>query len=80
VSILDSINQPADLRSLSPEQLQKLAAELRSELVGRISANGGHLASSLGAVELSIALHRVFDSPTDKILWDVGHQSYATSC
>ena len=75
--ILDSINQPADLRGLSLEQLQTLAAELRDELVGRISLNGGHLASSLGAVELSIALHRVFDSPTDKILWDVGHQSYA---
>jgi len=77
VRILDSINQPADLRGLSLEQLQTLAAELRDELVGRISLNGGHLASSLGAVELSIALHRVFDSPTDKILWDVGHQSYA---
>ena len=75
--ILDSINQPADLRGLSLEQLQTLAVELRDELVGRISLNGGHLASSLGAVELSIALHRVFDSPTDKILWDVGHQSYA---
>ena len=75
--ILDSINQPADLRGLSLDQLQTLAVELRGELVGRISMNGGHLASSLGAVELSIALHRVFDSPTDKILWDVGHQSYA---
>jgi 1-deoxy-D-xylulose-5-phosphate synthase len=77
VKILDSINQPADLRGLSLEQLQTLAAELRDELVERISMNGGHLASSLGAVELSIALHRVFDSPTDRILWDVGHQSYA---
>lgn len=77
MSILDSINQPADLKGLSLEQLQTLAAELRDEMVGRISVNGGHLASSLGAVELSIALHRVFDSPTDKILWDVGHQSYA---
>ena len=75
--ILDSINQPADLRGLSLEQLQTLAAELRDELVEIISMNGGHLASSLGAVELSIALHRVFDSPTDRILWDVGHQSYA---
>jgi 1-deoxy-D-xylulose-5-phosphate synthase len=65
------------MRGLSLEQLQTLAVELRDELVGRISLNGGHLASSLGAVELSIALHRVFDSPTDKILWDVGHQSYA---
>jgi len=77
VRILDSINQPADLRGLSLDKLQTLAVELRDELVGTISLNGGHLASSLGAVELSIALHRVFDSPTDKILWDVGHQSYA---
>ncbi|MDM8000839.1 MAG: 1-deoxy-D-xylulose-5-phosphate synthase [Dehalococcoidia bacterium] len=77
MGILDSINQPSDLKSLSLDQLQKLAEELRSELVGRISANGGHLASSLGAVELSIALHRVFNSPVDKIVWDVGHQSYA---
>jgi len=77
VKILDSINQPADLRGLSLEQLQTLAVELRDDLVEKISLNGGHLASSLGAVELSIALHRVFDSPTDRILWDVGHQSYA---
>lgn len=77
MKILDSINQPADLRGLSLEQLQTLAVELRDDLVEKISLNGGHLASSLGAVELSIALHRVFDSPTDRILWDVGHQSYA---
>ena len=77
MSVLDSVDQPADLRGLSPEQLQTLAGELREVMVGRISRNGGHLASSLGAVELSIALHRVFDSPTDKIVWDVGHQSYA---
>ncbi len=77
MSVLDSINQPADLKGLSPEQLQTLAGELRDEMIGCISRNGGHLASSLGAVELSIALHRVFDSPTDKVLWDVGHQSYA---
>ncbi len=77
MSVLDSISQPADLKGLSFEQLQALARELREEMVGRISRNGGHLASSLGAVELSIALHRVFESPRDKILWDVGHQSYA---
>lgn len=75
--LLDSINQPSDLRVLSLEQLRGLAAELRDEMVSRVSVNGGHLASSLGAVELTIALHRVFDSPTDKIVWDVGHQSYA---
>ncbi len=77
MSVLDSVSQPADLKGLSLEQLQTLAGELRDEMVGRISLNGGHLASSLGAVELSIALHRVFNSPTDKIVWDVGHQSYA---
>ncbi|APV44180.1 1-deoxy-D-xylulose-5-phosphate synthase [Dehalogenimonas formicexedens] len=75
--ILDSINSPADLKPLSLADLNKLAVELREEMVSRVTANGGHLASSLGAVELSIALHRVFDCPRDKIVWDVGHQSYA---
>jgi len=74
--ILDKINSPEDLRGLSPQQLETLAAELREELVSMVEANGGHLASNLGVVELTIALHRVFDSPRDKIIWDVGHQSY----
>ncbi len=75
-SILDTIDSPAELRGLTYGQLEQLSAEIREELVKRVSASGGHLASNLGVVELTIALHRVFDSPTDKIVWDVGHQSY----
>jgi 1-deoxy-D-xylulose-5-phosphate synthase len=74
--ILDSIDSPADLKALKPQELEQLASEIRDELVTVVSANGGHLASNLGTVELTIALHRVFDSPTDKIVWDVGHQAY----
>ncbi len=74
--LLDDIQGPADLKKLTRPQLQELAAEVREELVSVVSANGGHLASNLGVVELTIALHRVFDSPNDKIVWDVGHQSY----
>jgi 1-deoxy-D-xylulose-5-phosphate synthase len=76
-NMLDKIKSPADLKGLSYPELSQLAEDIRSELVSVVSNNGGHLASSLGAVEISIALHRVFDSPTDKIVWDVGHQSYA---
>lgn len=75
--VLNRINCPADLRSLNPEELNQLAEEIRGELVNTVTRTGGHLASSLGVVELSIALHRIFDSPRDKIIWDVGHQSYA---
>ncbi len=64
------------MKGLTKEELGQLAAEIRQELVTTVTANGGHLASNLGAVELTIALHRVFDSPRDKIIWDVGHQSY----
>ncbi|MEE8353451.1 MAG: 1-deoxy-D-xylulose-5-phosphate synthase N-terminal domain-containing protein, partial [Dehalococcoidales bacterium] len=74
--LLDGIQGPADLKKLTRPQLQELAAEVREELVSVVSANGGHLASNLGVVELTIALHRVFDSPNDKIVWDVGHQAY----
>ncbi len=74
--ILDRVDNPADLKGLTKQELKQLAAEIRQELVTTISANGGHLASNLGVVELTIALHRVFDSPRDKIIWDVGHQSY----
>ncbi len=74
--ILQRINSPADLKKLSSQKLYQLAAEVRQELVSRVTANGGHLASNLGVVELTIALHRIFDSPRDKIIWDVGHQSY----
>jgi 1-deoxy-D-xylulose-5-phosphate synthase len=74
--ILEKINQPSDVKGLNQDELGKLCSELRELLVSQVSKNGGHLASSLGAVELTIALHRVFNSPKDKIIWDVGHQSY----
>jgi len=75
--ILDGINQPQDLKVLSLLELKQLAAEIRDQIVVTVTTNGGHLASSLGVVELTLALHRTFDSPQDKIIWDVGHQSYA---
>lgn len=76
--LLDSINSPADIRGLSYEQLQELAAEIRDFLVETVHwiGDGGHLASNLGVVELSIVLHRLFDTPKDKIIWDVSHQIY----
>lgn len=74
--LLDGINGPADVKKLSAGQLDQLCAEIREELIDTISKNGGHLASNLGVVELTLALHRVFDSPQDKIVWDVGHQCY----
>src|SRR5580698_9605665 len=75
--LLDDIHQPADLRKLSQAQLTELAAEIRACIVDRVTVNGGHLGSNLGAVELTLAVHRVFDSPRDVILWDTGHQAYA---
>ncbi len=75
-SLLDRIDSPNNLKQLTLPELKQLAVEIRRELVAVVSANGGHLASNLGVVELAIALHRVFDSPRDKIIWDVGHQSY----
>src|SRR4030043_929358 len=74
--LLDRIGSPADLKALTKQELEQLAADIRQELVATVSTNGGHLASNLGVVELTIALHRIFDSPRDKIIWDVGHQSY----
>ena len=74
--LLDTINSPADLKKLSPEQLVSLAAEVREFLLATVSRTGGHLASNMGCVELTLALHRCFDSPADKIIWDVGHQAY----
>jgi len=74
--ILDKVNSPSDVKGLNQDELGELCSELRELLVSRVSENGGHLASNLGAVELTVALHRVFDSPKDKIIWDVGHQSY----
>jgi len=75
--LLDKINSPADLKGLSLESLQQLAKELRRKIIETTSKTGGHLAPSLGTVELTIALHFVFDAPKDKIIWDVGHQAYA---
>jgi len=75
-NILDKINGPGDVKGLSQDELGELCSDLRESLVSKVSENGGHLASNLGVVELTVALHRVFDSPKDKIIWDVGHQSY----
>jgi 1-deoxy-D-xylulose-5-phosphate synthase len=77
MSILQTINSPEDLRQLPASQLPAVAAELRRMIIDTCALNGGHLAPSLGVVELTIALHRVFKTPTDKIVWDVGHQAYA---
>jgi len=74
--LLDRIKSPADLKVLNTKELEQLANEIRQELITRVTLNGGHLASNLGVVELTIALHRVFNSPRDKVIWDVGHQSY----
>ena len=77
MSILETINSPEDLRQLPASRLPAVAAELRRIIIDTCAANGGHLAPGLGVVELTIALHRVFKTPTDKIIWDVGHQAYA---
>ena len=74
--LLDTINGPKDLKRLSPEFLPALAREVREVIISSVSRTGGHLAPSLGTVELTIALHYIFDSPRDKIIWDVGHQAY----
>ncbi len=74
--LLDSVLVPDDLRRLDPEQLPQLAAELREETIDAVSATGGHLGAGLGVVELTVALHYVFDTPRDRLIWDVGHQSY----
>jgi 1-deoxy-D-xylulose-5-phosphate synthase len=74
--LLESIDSPADLRELSYDQLRDLAGEIRHRIVEAVSANGGHLGSNLGVVELTLAMHRVFDSPDDVLLWDTGHQAY----
>ncbi len=75
-SFLDAITGPAELKQMSVEDLQKLAGEIRQEIVSNLSRTGGHLASNLGVVEITLALHRVFNTPQDQILWDVGHQAY----
>ena len=74
--LLENVHSPADLRGLSTEELRDLAGEIRDFVVASVSETGGHLGSNLGAVELTLALHRVFESPTDAVLWDTGHQAY----
>ena len=74
--ILDKVKYPSDLRKLNLDELKILSKELREELVDVVSTTGGHLGAGLGVVELTIALHYVFDTPKDKLVWDVGHQAY----
>ncbi len=73
---LENVNEPGDLRALSYEEVDALAGEIRDFVVEAVSNSAGHLGSNLGVVELSLALHRVFESPTDAVLWDTGHQAY----
>ena len=75
-SILDHIAGPSDMKQLSDTELTLLANELRSEVISAVSETGGHLGSSLGVVEITVALHAVFNTPLDKVIWDVGHQCY----
>src|SRR5277367_6858890 len=74
--LLDRVRYPSDLRNFSPEQLRQLADELRTETIDAVSVTGGHLGASLGVVELTVAIHAIFDTPRDRLLWDVGHQAY----
>ena len=74
--LLDRVRIPADLKNFSADQLRQVAAELRAETVHAVSQTGGHLGASLGVVELTVAIHAVFDTPKDKLIWDVGHQAY----
>ena len=74
--LLDRVRLPRDLKHLSAEQLRELADELRYETISAVAATGGHLGAGLGVVELTVALHYVFDTPTDRLIWDVGHQAY----
>ncbi|MBP0979287.1 MAG: 1-deoxy-D-xylulose-5-phosphate synthase [Oscillospiraceae bacterium] len=76
-NFLDKINSPQDLKKLSNQELNILCSEIREQIINTISKTGGHIASSLGVVELTVALHKIFNSPNDKIVWDVGHQAYA---
>ncbi|MCG7926909.1 MAG: 1-deoxy-D-xylulose-5-phosphate synthase, partial [Candidatus Thiodiazotropha taylori] len=74
--ILNQVNTPGDLRKLDPIKLRPLALEMRRFLIDSVSQTGGHLAAGLGVVELTIALHYVFNTPYDRLIWDVGHQAY----
>src|ERR1041385_4713014 len=74
--LLDTVKFPADIRDLTKDQLPQLAEELRQETISAVSVTGGHLGAGLGVVELTVAIHYVFDTPDDKLIWDVGHQAY----
>ena len=74
--LLDLIKTPDDLRRLKPDQLRQVADELRKETIDAVAVTGGHLGAGLGVIELTVALHYVFDTPTDRLIWDVGHQAY----
>jgi 1-deoxy-D-xylulose-5-phosphate synthase len=74
--LLDTVDTPDDLRKLKPADLRQLADELRTEMISAVGQTGGHLGSGLGVVELTVAIHSVFDTPTDRLIWDVGHQAY----
>src|SRR3954468_23393541 len=76
MSILDRISGPADIRAFSNEELETLAADIRERLIDVCSRTGGHIGAGLGVVELSVALHFVFETPRDQLVWDVGHQGY----
>ncbi|MDQ3346210.1 MAG: thiamine pyrophosphate-dependent enzyme, partial [Chloroflexota bacterium] len=77
MTLLETIREPSQLHDMMSQQLEALAAELREKMIRTVQKTGGHLASSLGAVEITLALHRVMDSPRDRIVWDTGHQAYA---
>jgi 1-deoxy-D-xylulose-5-phosphate synthase len=74
--LLDTVDLPADLRQLRPDQLRQVADELRAEMIAAVGQTGGHLGSGLGVVELTVAIHYVFNTPDDRLIWDVGHQAY----
>jgi 1-deoxy-D-xylulose-5-phosphate synthase len=74
--LLDRVSIPSDLRNYSADQLKRLADELRDETIDAVSVTGGHLGASLGVVELTVAVHAIFDTPHDRLIWDVGHQAY----
>ncbi len=74
--LLDRVSVPSDMRNFSAEQLRQLADELRAETIDAVSVTGGHLGASLGVVELTVAIHAMFDTPRDRLIWDVGHQCY----
>jgi 1-deoxy-D-xylulose-5-phosphate synthase len=75
-ALLDTVDVPADLRKLKPEKLRQFADELRQEVISAVSVTGGHLGAGLGVVELTTAIHYVFNTPEDRLIWDVGHQCY----